>query len=89
MNLPAPTSANSASQQPLPQPVDLHHHEFVGLFHLGHGVGCQTQLLSDKRLYEHLGSVLSYSLAGNTKLNRCRGAVQIPAIPQAQALKEL
>jgi hypothetical protein len=48
--------------------INMHEHELVGLFHLGHGVGCQTQLLSDKGFSEHLGSVPSYFLAGNRKL---------------------
>ena len=70
VNLPAALAANPTAQEPLTQPVDMHQHELVGLFYPGHSMGLQTQLFSDKGLYEHLGSVLSYSLAGNTKLNR-------------------
>lgn len=33
--------------------------------------------------------VLSYSLVGNTKLTRCRGALQIPVRPQLQSFKGL
>jgi hypothetical protein len=40
--------ANPAAQKPLAQPADVHQHVLVGLFHLGHGVGVQTQLFSDK-----------------------------------------
>jgi hypothetical protein len=68
VNFPASLPTHPASQQPPPQTVDLHQQEGVGLLHLGHSVGCQTQLFPDKSLYEHLGSVLSYSLAGNTKI---------------------
>src|SRR6516162_5788600 len=89
MNLSASLAADAAAQQSTAQPVDMHPHAIVGLFHLGHRMSFQTQLFSDKRLYEHLGSVLSYSLAGNTKLNRCCGALQIPVRPQTQAFKQL
>jgi hypothetical protein len=87
VNLQASLSANPAAQEPLSQPVDMYQHALVGLFYLGHSVGCQTQLFSDKRLYEHLGSILSYSLAGNTKVTRDRGALQILAPTQLQAFK--
>ncbi|MGQ9636098.1 MAG: hypothetical protein ACUVXB_17885, partial [Bryobacteraceae bacterium] len=56
MNLVASLPANPAAQEPLSQPVDMHQHALIGLFHLGYGMGFQTQLFSDKRLYEHLGS---------------------------------
>ena len=39
------------------QPVDVHQHARSVFFHSGHGVGFQAQLLSDKGLYEHFGSV--------------------------------
>jgi hypothetical protein len=56
VNLQASLSANPAPQESLAESVDVHQHALVGLFHLGHGMGFQTQLFSDKRLYEHLGS---------------------------------
>src|SRR5215468_6462039 len=87
MNLQAPLPANPAAQQPPPEPVDPHQHALVRLFHLGHGMGFQTQLFSDKGLNEHLGSVLSYSLVGNTKLARYRGALQSPDRLQLQPFK--
>jgi hypothetical protein len=34
----------------------MHQHALGGLFHLGHRVGFQTQLFSDKGLYEHLAT---------------------------------
>ena len=89
MNLPASLTANPAAQQSLAEPVDPHQHALVRLFHLGHGVRFQTQLFSDKSFNEHLGLVLSYSLVGNTKINRYRGAVQSPAELQLQPFKAL
>ncbi|HXB68327.1 MAG TPA: hypothetical protein VNY05_08790, partial [Candidatus Acidoferrales bacterium] len=50
----ASMSTNPTAQKPFAQPVDMHHHVFVGLFDLGHGVGFQAQLFSDKSFYEHL-----------------------------------
>src|ERR1700680_4917247 len=79
MNLQASLPANPAAQQPPPEPVDPHQHALVRLLHLGYGMGFQTQLFSDKGLNEHLGSILSYSLVGNTKLTRYRGALQTRA----------
>src|SRR5215472_17880672 len=89
MNVPASLPANPAAQQSPAEPVDPHQHALVRLFHLGHGVRFQTQLFSDKSFNEHLGLVLSYSLVGNTKINRYRGAVQIPAGLQLRAFKQL
>jgi hypothetical protein len=59
VNLAASPPTNSAAQKPLAEPVDMHHQVLVRLFHLGHRMGFQAQLFSDKGLYEHLGSVLS------------------------------
>src|SRR5438045_7023777 len=87
MNLQASLSANPAARQPPPEPVDPHQHALVGLYHPSHGMGFQTQLFSDKGLNEHLGSVLSYSLVGNTKLPRYRGALQTPVGLQLQQFK--
>jgi hypothetical protein len=42
VNLPAALAANPTTQEPLAQPVDVHQHKLVGLFHLGYGVSCQT-----------------------------------------------
>src|SRR4029077_12032324 len=87
VNLPAALPANPAAQESFSQPVNMHQHALVSLFHAGHGMGFQTQLFSDKRLYEHLGSALSYSLVGNTKLTRRRGASQIRINSQLQAVE--
>ena len=50
-------------------------------------MGFQAQLFSDKRLYEHFGSVLSRSLIGNYKGKPMRGALQTPVNPQPEAFK--
>src|SRR5215510_7102187 len=55
VNLPASSPADPAAQEPLAQAVDVHSHALPGFFHLGHRVGFQAQLFSDKRLYEPLG----------------------------------
>jgi hypothetical protein len=81
VNLAASLPANPAAQKPLSQTVDLYQHVLARLFHTSHGMRFQTQLFSDKRLYEHLGSALSYSLVGNTNLNQRRGASRIPVNP--------
>ena len=39
-----------------PQPVDVDDHVLLGLLHLRHGMGFQSQLLSDKCFDEHLDS---------------------------------
>jgi hypothetical protein len=85
----ASPSANPAAQKPLAQPVNVHQHALAGLFHLGHGMGFQTQLFSDKGLYEHLGRVLSCSLVGNYESKPIRGALPIPFNPQPEAFKGL
>jgi hypothetical protein len=50
-------------------------------------MGFQAQPFSDKRLYEHFGSVLSRSLIGNYKGKPMRGALQTPVNPQPEAFK--
>jgi hypothetical protein len=52
-------AANATAQQPLPEAVNVDNHPLLALLHLGHCMGFQSQLLSDKRLYEHLGPILS------------------------------
>jgi hypothetical protein len=47
VNFQASLSANPAAQEPLAEPVDVHQHALVGLFHLGHGMSFQTQLFTD------------------------------------------
>ena len=80
-----PDTARSRTNLPDTAVFDLvYPHAVVRLFHFGHRMRFQAQLFSDQGLYEHLGSLLSYSVAGNTKLNRCRGALQIPVGPQVQ-----
>src|ERR1039457_4181913 len=61
MHLPAPLPAESATQQPTSQPVDVDDHVILCILHLGHGMGLQSQLLSDERLDEHLNLFLSGS----------------------------
>src|SRR5208337_3897413 len=78
VNLHTSLSANPATQEPPAQSVDVHQHARIAFFHPGHGVGFQTQLFSDKGLYEHLGRVLSYSLVGNYESKPMRGAFQSP-----------
>jgi hypothetical protein len=59
VNLLASLAANSAAQESLAKPVDVHQHALVALFHLGHAMRFQTQLFSDKGFYEQIERVLS------------------------------
>src|ERR1019366_1022551 len=68
------------AQKPLTQPVDVHQHVLVGLFHLGHGMGFQTQLFSDKSFYEHLVRSFRSPWSGNHEGKPMRGASQAPSI---------
>jgi len=52
-------AANATAQQPLPEAVNVDNHLLLALLHLGHSMGFQSQLFSDKRLYEHLEPILS------------------------------
>src|SRR5271157_3694730 len=54
MHPPASLSAETATQQPTSQPVDMDDHIPLGFLRLRHGMRLQSQLLSDKRLDEHL-----------------------------------
>src|SRR5215471_17300085 len=73
MHFQAPLAANSATQQPFPQPIDLHHHALGGLLHMGHSMSFQTQLFSDKGLYEHLGSGPFVFFGRNNEINPMPG----------------
>jgi len=44
------------------------HSQLAGFFHLGHSVGFQAQLFSDKRLYKHLGRFPFMFLVGNYEI---------------------
>ena len=78
-----------ATQESFPQPVNMHHHELVGLFQLGYCVGCQTQLFSDRGFYKHLGSVLSCSLVRKYEFKPMPGCLSNPVRPQVQAAQQL
>ena len=54
VDLTASLPAESATQQPITQPVDVDDHKLRCLLHLGHCMRFQSQLFSDKRLDEHL-----------------------------------
>ena len=87
VNLQASLSANPAAQEPLSQPVDIHQHALVGLFHLGHGMSFQMQLFSDKGLYEHLGPGPFVFLGRKHEINPIPGCLSNPspaATPSAQ-----
>src|SRR6516165_10335588 len=87
VNLQASLSAYPAAQEPLSQPVDMHQHVLVGLFHLSHGMSFQMQLFSDKRLYEHLGPGPFVFLGRKHELNPLPGCPSNPrpvATPSAQ-----
>ena len=71
--LQASAAANPATQQPTAEPVDVHQHALAGLFHPGHRMGFQTQLLSDKGLNEHLGSGPFVFLGRRHEINRIPG----------------
>jgi hypothetical protein len=71
MNFHASPPANPATQKPLAQSVDMHHHTTVALFHAGHGMGFQAQLLSDKGFHEHFGRSFRVPWSETTKVNRC------------------
>ena len=78
VGLPTSVSANPAAQEALTEPVDVHQHALVGLFHVGHGMGFQTQLLSDKSFYEHLGSGPFVFLGRKHEINRMPGCLSNP-----------
>src|SRR5215831_17030873 len=59
VHLPTPLPAHPTTQQPAPESVDVDHHILLGLLHFRHGMGLQSQLLSDKSLYQHLDPLLS------------------------------
>jgi hypothetical protein len=59
VDLPTSMAAYAATQQPVAEAVDGDDHLLLPLFHPGHGMGFQSQLLSDKRFYEHLEPILS------------------------------
>jgi hypothetical protein len=59
MHLPASLSAETATQQPTSQPVDVDDHIPLGFLRLRYSVRLQSQLLSDERLDEHLNLFLS------------------------------
>jgi len=52
--LTASLPAESTTQQPSPQPVDVDGHVPIRLLHFRHGMRLQSQLLSDERFDEHL-----------------------------------
>jgi hypothetical protein len=89
VNLQASLSANPAAQEPFSQPVDMHHHALVGLFHLGHAMSFQMQLFSDKGLYEHLGPGPFVFLGRKHEINPMPGCPSNPRPTQVQALKGL
>src|SRR5581483_8364144 len=67
----------------------MHPHALVGFLHLGHGMGFQTQLFSDKGLNEHLGSGPLVFLGRKHEINWMPGCRQILTRLQLQALKGL
>jgi hypothetical protein len=89
VNLQAPLSANPAPQKPLSQTVDMHQHALVGLFHLGHGMSFQTQLFSDKGLYEHFGPGPFVFLGRKNEINPTPGCSSNPGLTQPQTFKGL
>jgi len=78
VDLQASLAANPAAQESLSKPVDAHHHTLFGLFHLGHGMSFKRNCFLINVSTSTSVRVLSYSLVGNTKLTRYRGALQIP-----------
>src|SRR5204862_5473645 len=78
VNLPASLTANPAAQEPLTEPVDVHQHALVGLLHLGHGMGFQTQLFSDKSFNKHLGSAPFVFLGRKHEANRYPRCLSTP-----------
>jgi hypothetical protein len=80
--------ANPAAQKPLAQPVNVHQHVLVGLFHIGHGVGFQTQLFSDKSFYEHLVRSFRIPWSGNYEGKPMRGAPQSASIHNLKHSKD-
>jgi hypothetical protein len=54
VHLAAPLPAESPTQKPAAQAVDVDDHESLGFLHLCYGMGLPTQLLSQKRFDEHL-----------------------------------
>src|SRR5215472_6729900 len=79
MHFQAPLAANSATQQPFPQPIDLHHHALGGLLHMGHSMSFQTQLFSDKGFNEHLGSGPFVFFGRNNEINPMPGCRSNPS----------
>jgi hypothetical protein len=74
----ATLTANSATQQPLPQPINTHQYTLVGFLHLDHGMSFQTQLFSDKGFYEHLGSGPFVFFGRNNEINPMPGCRSNP-----------
>jgi hypothetical protein len=87
--LQASLSADAAAQEPLAQPLDVHHHAFVGFLHFRHGMSFQMQLFSDKGLYEHLGSRPFVFFGRNNEFNPMPGCRSNADRPQPQAFKDL
>jgi hypothetical protein len=53
MHLPTPLSAEPATQQSIPQSVDVDDQVPLALLHFPNGMRLQSQLLSDERFNEH------------------------------------
>src|SRR5205823_13375682 len=87
VNLQTSLPANPAAQKPPAEPIDVHQHALVGLFHFGHGMSFQTQLFSDKGFYEHLGSGPFVFFDRNNENNPIPGCLSNPhqtATPSVQ-----
>jgi hypothetical protein len=67
VDLQASLPADPATQQPLPQSVNVNCHLLSGLFDLRHPVSFQTQLFSDKCLDEHLASAPFVVVVSNSR----------------------
>jgi hypothetical protein len=67
VHLPASLPADPATQQPLPQSINVNYHLLPGLFDLRHPVSFQGQLFSDKGLDEHLASAPFVVVVSNSQ----------------------
>lgn len=56
MHLTAPVTAHATTQQTMAETIDVNHHRVLVLHHFSRRMGFQSELLSDKRLDEHLES---------------------------------
>jgi hypothetical protein len=56
MHLTAPMTPYATTQQAMAETIDVNHHRVLVFHHSSHRMGFQTELLSDKRLDEHLES---------------------------------